>query len=345
MQFVTKTQAAPIKKVSSSTRMTLSNVIRGKQEKPLRVIVYGVEGVGKSTFAAQAPSPIFLCSEDGTAQLDIERFPTPRSWADVLEALRVLTYEDHDYKTLVIDTLDWLEPLCWAQVCAASGKHSIEDFGYGKGYVMAIELWRQFLSRLEVLERTRKVNIIMVAHATVRRVDDPYVGPFDRYRMKLHEKSSDLLREWVDAVLFARHEVVATEKKGRPRGVSSGARLIHTQWTAAFDAKNRFDLPEILPLAWDEFERAARAHAPASADKLRRELMELIPSLPDRERAETVLREWAGNNPARLAQLLDKVRAKVALIEGGVLHENDVATPTHEDNETETNDLILEATG
>jgi hypothetical protein len=137
--------------------------------------------------------------------------------------------------------------------------------------------------------------------------------------MKLHDKSSDVLREWVDAILFARHEVVTVERKGKIRGVSSGARVMHTQWTAAYDAKNRFDLPDTLPLAWDEFESAVRAHVPASGEKLKAELLELIPRLADPQKADKALREWAGDNPARLAQLLDKVRGKLSLQEGSEL--------------------------
>jgi hypothetical protein len=297
--------------------MTLANITRGKQDKPTRVIVYGVEGVGKSTFASQAPSPVFLCSEDGTSQMDVARFPTPRTWSDVLEAVRILSQEEHSFKTLVIDTLDWLEPLCWQYVCQAQNKASIEDFGYGKGYVFAVEQWRVLLQRLDQLSRTRKMHIVMVAHGTVRRVDDPQTGPFDRYRLKLHDKTSDLLREWVDAILFARHEVVTVERKGKIRGMSSGARVLHTQWTAAYDAKNRFDLPDTLPLAWDEFELAVRAHIPADAEKLKSELSELIPRLHDKTKAEKAFKEWAGDDPARLAQLLDKIRGKLALQESG----------------------------
>lgn len=294
--------------------MTLSNVTRGKQERPMRVIVYGVEGVGKSTFAAGAPSPIFLCSEDGTAHIDVARFPTPRSWPEALEAVRVLTHEEHSFKTLVIDSLDWLEPVCWAHLCQRSGKANIEEFGYGKGYVLAVDQWRDMLARLDLLVKTRKMNVVMVAHAAIRRVDDPQTGPFDRYRMKLHDKSADLLREWADAVLFARHEVITVERKGKIRGVSSGARLLHTQWTAAFDAKNRYDLPERLPLDFEVFEHAVRAHAPADPERLRREIEALIPRLaPERRQAAKRAIETLGGNAARLAVLLDRVAGEAAL--------------------------------
>lgn len=304
--------------VGAGSRMTLANVSKGKQERPLRVIVYGVEGVGKTTFGAEAPRPIFLCAEDGTSHLDVARFPSPRSWTETIEAVRELLRAEHDFKTLVIDSLDWLEPLCWTHVCQTGGKASIEDFGYGKGYVLAVERWRELLTNLDLLVRNRRMNVVMVAHSAVKRVDDPQAGAFDRYRMKLHEKTSDVLREWVDAVLFARHEVRVIERNGKPRGQSSGARLLHTTWTAAYDAKNRFDLPETLPLSWEDFEAAVRAHAPADPGKLKAELAELIPQLTGdtRAKAEEYLAK-NGEDAAKLAQLLDRVRSKVALAGAG----------------------------
>lgn len=300
--------------VGAGSRMTLANVSRGKQERPLRVIIYGVEGVGKTTFGAEAPRPIFLCAEDGTSHLDVARFPSPRSWTETIEAVRELLRGEHDFKTLVIDSLDWLEPLCWTHVCQTGGKASIEDFGYGKGYVLAVERWRELLTNLDLLVRNRRMNVVMVAHATVKRVDDPQAGAFDRYRMKLHEKTSDVLREWVDAMLFARHEVRVIERNGKPRGQSSGARLLHTTWTAAYDAKNRFDLPETLPLSWEDFEAACKAHTPADPAKLRAEIEGLLPQLDEETRAKAVdYLSKHGADPAKLAQLADRVRSKVVL--------------------------------
>lgn len=306
--------------VGAGSRMTLANVSKGKQERPLRAIIYGVEGVGKTTFGAEAPRPIFLCAEDGTSHLDVARFPSPRSWTETIEAVRELLRGEHDFKTLVIDSLDWLEPLCWQHVCLTGGKASIEDFGYGKGYVLAVERWRELLTNLDLLVRNRRMNVVMVAHATVKRVDDPQAGAFDRYRMKLHEKTSDVLREWVDAVLFARHEVRVIERNGKPRGQSSGARLLHTTWTAAYDAKNRFDLPETLPLSWEDFEAACKAHVPADPAKLRAEIEGLLPQLDEETRAKaTDYLGKHGSDPAKLAQLADRVRSKVVLqgSEGG----------------------------
>lgn len=301
------------------SKMSLANVVRGKQPKPVRVVLYGADGVGKSTFGANAPSPIFLCSEDGTNHLDVARFPAPKSWGDVIEALTVLTNESHEYKTLVVDTLDWLEPLCWAQVCVAGGKHSIEDFGFGKGYVMALDLWRQFLARLDHLSKTRNMHIILLAHAQVKRVERPDHDAYDRYLLKLHDKTAALIREWADAVLFSQHEVIvsgADKRTGaKAKGKSTGNRVVHTEWCAAFDAKNRFDLPEILPLDWDEFFDSVKNATPIPLEKLRDDALEMIGQLPEaeREKATKVLNEWAGQDRQRIVQLTGKIKTKIEI--------------------------------
>lgn len=311
---MTQQNRSLIAPAGAGPRMSLANVSKGKIEKPLRVAVYGVPGVGKSSFGAAAPKPIFLCAEDGTSHLDVERFPQPASWQDVQDGVAALLHDPHPYKTLVIDTLDWLEPLCWQRVALDERVSDIEKIPYGKGYAAAVTLWRTLLGRLDTLVRTRRMNIVLLAHAVIKRVDDPQTGPFDRYRIPLHEKTADLIREWVDALLFARHEVRTVERNGKTRGMSSGNRLLHTTWTAAYDAKNRFDLPDTLPLSWEDFEAACKAHTPADPAKLRAEIEELLPRLDDdtRAKAEKYLAEH-GDNAAKLAQLADRVRSKAAL--------------------------------
>jgi len=153
MQPVATQNGGPkLKVVPPPKRMTLTNVSKGKIAKPVRVLLFGVEGVGKTTFASKAPRPIFLGPEDGSSELDVERFPEPHSWPEILEAVDTLTAESHEYQTLVVDTLDWIEPFCWAQVCTKPDDKGIlhdqiEDFGFGKGYNKALDEWRVFLSR------------------------------------------------------------------------------------------------------------------------------------------------------------------------------------------------------
>ena len=266
---------------SPSRRMSLANVVKGRIVKPMRILMFGVEGVGKSTFAANAPEPIFLGAEDGTSELDVARLPQPTTWDDALEALAELTRAEHGYKTLAIDTIDWLEPLCWAKVVdRANDKDikTIEDFGYGKGYVAALDEWRVFLAALERLRAARGMHVVMLAHSWIKTFKNPEADDFDRYELKLHAKAGGLLKEWCDAVLFAQYETYANKdsKTKRVRGVSTGARIVQTRRTAAWDAKNRYDLPETLPLDWTAFADAVSAHRPADLATVKGKLAELL---------------------------------------------------------------------
>lgn len=289
----------------------LNKITRGRLVRPLRITLYGVEGVGKSTFGAAAPRPVFLCAEDGTSRLDVERLPQPKAWLDVIALVAALTTEEHPYHTLVVDTLDWLEPLCWAHVCQKSGKGDIEAFGYGKGYVAALDEWRVLLARLETLQAKRGTHVVLLAHAAARPHKDPAVdAEYKKWQLKLHTSAAGLISEWSDAVLFATHESYATKSDGKVRGVSTGERVLHTQWTAAYHAKNRFGLPETLPLDWAGFAEHALAPAPlASAAEQLAELELLLPKLPTdrRELAQQAIAA-AGEDPLKLAPILGKAR-------------------------------------
>lgn len=312
---ITPAQAPP--KTAQAPRMTLSAVTRGRIERPTRVLLFGVEGIGKSTFAANAPNPIFIAAEDGTAQLDVARFPEPKTWADVYAAIDVLLTEEHDYKTVVVDTLDWLEPLCWAQVVSRANSpkvKSVEDLGFGKGYVAALEEWRVLLARFEQLRIKRNMNVIFLAHSWVKTFKNPEDEDFDRYELKLHAKAGGLLKEWADAVLFARYETFSNtdEKTKRTRGVSTGARVVHTQRTAAWDAKNRYDLPPILPLSWEAYADAVAAHKPADPTKLKERIESLLESADEelREKVRAAVTK-AADNAAQLAKIADRLSAQV----------------------------------
>lgn len=243
----------------------LQNVVRGKISKPIRVLLYGVEGIGKSTFAASAPKPIFLGAEDGTSELDVARLPEPKSWADVFGMVTELTTGEHEFKTLVIDTLDWLEPLCWDAVCTRGDdkgrrKNSIEDFGYGKGYAAALDEWRKLVALVERMRAERSMHVITLAHCQIKTFKNPGGDDYDRYELKLHPKAGGMLKEWCDCVLFANYETLVDDSSGRAKGISTGKRVVQTQRTAAWDAKNRYGFPEQMPLAWKEFAGAIAAH-------------------------------------------------------------------------------------
>jgi AAA domain len=307
----------------ASGRMALGKVIKGRIAKPMRLLVYGIEGVGKSTFAAAAPAPIFLGAEDGTSELDVERFPQPQTWQDALEAVAELTTAPHDYQTLVIDTLDWLEPLCWTHVCRESrddnGRpfQSIEDFGYGKGYVAAHDQWRRLASDLETLRTKRHMHIILLAHSAIRTFRNPAGDDFDRYELKLHKAPSGYWREWSDAVLFASHDLNTVKKAGRVRGIMGNQRVLHTERTAAWDAKNRYDLPPRLALDWQEFADAASAHRPADRRTLLAMIEAQLGALADDakrvDRARAALaKAVADNDDAEIARIANKLAAIIA---------------------------------
>ena len=299
----------------AASRMSLTALIKGRQERPLRALLYGVEGVGKSTFGAMAPDAIFLGAEDGTAHLDVTRFPAPTSWTDILDAIRVLGTEGHAFKTLVIDTLDWAEPMLWKRICERDGKKDVEDYGYGKGYTAALDQWRVFLAYLERLRDKKQMHVILLAHSWIKPFKNPEGDDFDRYELKINNKAGGLVKEWCDHVLFANYETFASkdEKTKRIKGVSTGARLIYTTRTAAYDAKNRADLPESLPLDWSEFYAAVKAHAPADPTALKEEIERKAAELGgDTETMALKYLADAGDDAAKLAKLNSWCNGKLA---------------------------------
>lgn len=298
--------------------MTLASVKTGKTAQAPRVLIYGPEGVGKSAFACAAPSPIFICAEDGVAQLGPARFPEPQSWGDVLDAVDVLTMESHDHKTLVIDSLDWLEPLCWDYICKRDSKASIEDYGFSKGQkTIAPAEWRILISKIERMTRAKSMGVILVAHQHVKLFKNPEGEDFERYELAMDAKAAGMFKQWAEAVLFAQFETFVDKdsKTKRVRGVSTGARVIHTQRTAAFDAKNRFDLPPTLPLDWTAFAEAVAAHAPADPTTLKARIAKMLESVSDDELRAKVIKalEAAGEDAARLAKVSDNLSARIGI--------------------------------
>jgi hypothetical protein len=305
-----------------SGRMTLTAVRRGKiPDAPKRVLLYGPEGIGKSTFAMGAPAPIFLCPEDGTAELDVARLPEPHAWTDVLDAVRLLSREKHDFQTLVVDTLDWIEPLCWEHVCAEEGWKSIETPGYGKGYSEALKTWRALIAEIDKLRAARGMHVVMLGHSKVATFKNPEGEDYDRYSLKMHDKAGGLLKEWVDAALFANYEtfVDKASKMARGKGLSTGARVIHTERRAAFDAKNRYGLPETIPLSWEDFAVAAGLAAPAAhdADKvttLRTDVTALLATFANDAEYVAKVTQWmtsdSAQDPSKLAEMINRMRAR-----------------------------------
>lgn len=304
----------PPSKPAPVRRMTLSAVTSGKVVRPLRVLLYGTEGIGKSTFAASAPAPIFLGAEDGSDHLNVARFPQPETWGDIMDAVRTLATEEHSYRTLVIDTVDWAEPLCWRQVCAETRAKSIEALPYGKGYTAALEHWRALIVALGMLRDRKKMNVILLGHTHVKNFKNPEGPDFERYQLALHEKASGALRQWADELIFARAEVFVAKDGQRAKGVS-GERIAHTAGCAAFDAKSRHGLPERLPFSWADFAAAieeARNAAPSLRKDIESALSDLEALSPDVAVKARSFVASAGDDVAKLRPALNTIRARIA---------------------------------
>lgn len=236
----------------------IESIQKRQKNRPRRIMVYGVQGIGKSTFGAMAESPIFIQTEDGLGDIDADRFPLAKAYHDVVKAIESLYTSEHDYRTVVIDSLDWLERLIWSEVCRIKGVDSIEDIGFGKGYGFALAQWREVLEGLDALRADRGMQVILVAHSTVERFNSPETEPYDRYAPRLHRTASALIQEWCDEVLFAgyRVHVKKTDEgfgKKHVQGVGQGERVLRTTERPSHVAKNRLGLPDELPLDWNEY--------------------------------------------------------------------------------------------
>lgn len=237
--------------------MLMEKIEKGKVAKPRRLLLYGVHGVGKSTFAASAPSPIFIQTEDGLGGIECDKFPLTTSFADAIAALGELYTEKHQYQTVVIDSLDWLERLIWADVCRRRNVENIEAIGYAKGYVFALTQWREVLEGLTALRNDRGMAIVLIAHAKIERFEAPDTDAYDRYTPRLHKHANGLVSEWCDEVFFATYKVwtkrVGEGFEARTQAVGSGERIVYTAERPAYVAKSRLSLPGELPLDWEAY--------------------------------------------------------------------------------------------
>lgn len=229
-------------------------ITSGLQKKPYKTVIYGVEGIGKTSLAAQFPDPLFIDTEGSTARMDVRRYPKPTSaemlWNEVVEIINT-----RPCKTLVIDTFDWAERLMVEQICNTSQKKSITSFGYGEGFVQLEEQVGRFLNLLQDVIDVANINVVITAHAQIKAFTQPDAdNSYDRYEMKLGNKTtaktSNMLKEWADMVLFCNYKtfVVAKDEKGKKHKGTGGQRVMYTTHTPAWDAKNRDGLPEELPL-------------------------------------------------------------------------------------------------
>ena len=240
----------------------LESIQTGKSFLSPRLLVYGTEGIGKSTLASCTPKPIFIQTEDGLGEINCHKFPLAKSFDDVIAALTELYTQPHDYQTVVVDSLDWAERTIWDKLCQQYGVTSIEkvDGGYGKGYIHALTNWRQIVDTLALLRNERNMMVVLLAHSKVERFEDPEEATYDRYSPRLNKHAAALISEWCDAVLFATRKFVTkteaggfnrTRNKAVPVGADGGERILRCIGGPACIAKNRYDLPAELSLDWN----------------------------------------------------------------------------------------------
>ena len=233
----------------------LQSILTGKTDRPRIVTLYAVQGIGKSTWAASAPNPIFIQTEQGLDDIGCARFPLCRGWQCVLDNLTSLCAETHAFQSVVIDSLSALEPLIWAQVCADKGKKNIEDIGYAKGYKFALDYWREVTKALEFLRDRKGMHVILIGHSRVVRFEDPETEPYDRYEIDIHKDASAMIQRWSDEVFFGNYEVFTSEKgegfNRRVKAIGDGTRKLYTSERPGRKAKNRLGMPESIPMPRD----------------------------------------------------------------------------------------------
>jgi len=240
----------------------LSEVTLKAEIRPPRLVIYGKSKVGKTTFAAGIPGVVLLPAEEGEGILDVPRLPRPESYEDVLRTIAALIDEEHDYKALCIDTIDSVELLLWQAVCRDQSTDkrtytSVEDFGYGKGYVYADPYWTRLLKGLDLLRAKRRMVTVLIAHADTKTVNDPVHGAYDVIQTNLHKRANALLHAWADVIGYAeieRHVVTKGDKSKGQRETdvarTTGRRILNLEDAGGFIGGNRYGLPPKIDLSW-----------------------------------------------------------------------------------------------
>ncbi len=264
----------------------LSKIAKGGKPLPSRTFLLGMEGIGKTTFGANAPNPLFITSEDGLSEFpEVQRF-NPENWENVKSVVAELLGEDKtEFKTLVFDTSDWLERMIYDWVCADAGTDDINKAygGYGKGHDRATTELVVLLRSLDLLRAKHELRVVFLGHVHIKPFTDPAGESWDRWEAKGNKKFAGVIREWADCVLFATREVHKIKRQdGQGEKAAGGERMIHTTWHPGFDAKNRMSLPEKLPLSWDAYEAAEKGSEPEDLVERIQTLYPLVrPSMSD----------------------------------------------------------------
>ena len=292
----------------------LSQVKKGKIKKPHLVLVYGVDSVGKTTFGASAPKSVIVGPEAGSNNIDTSRIE-PKSFSEISSVIKELIDDKHEYETLVLDSLDWIEPLVWQHVCHEGKVDSIEKYGggYGKGYSRALEYWLQMIDSIKQLRERRSMNVVIIAHSQIKVFNDPaQPAPYDRYMLKLNEKASALWREFVDTVLFATFETFVEEKDGKKtKAYGDGVRVAFTERRPGFDAKNRFGLPVQIPFSWADYVTAVESANPDDPKKIKESINGMLELVADDELKTKVVEAMKGADAQKLHAIKNRLAIRI----------------------------------
>jgi len=227
-----------------------------KINRPPRLVVYGPHKIGKSTFGASCPAPVFIQTEDGLQGITTSAFDLCTDLNDVFACLNFLYEEQHQHKTVIIDSLDWLEKLIFADICKEKSLTDIGEIPYGRGYSLAENIWKNILNKLEELNLERRMMVVLLAHAKIEKFEDPERENYDRYSLDLQKKGAGLVSEWADILGFASYRVATLTKDAGfgqkvVKAKSTGERILNLEERASFTAGNRYQLPAQLPFSWD----------------------------------------------------------------------------------------------
>lgn len=295
----------------------LSCVTTGKKIGAQIHTIQGINGVGKTTWAASFPKPIILDLEDGSKHLDVTRLTSDKfpTLAAVQDTLKELISSNHEYQTVVIDSVESLEGLIFDAVCTEGKVASIELYeqGYGKGYTRSREMMRELFGQFKLLQ-AKSITVILVAHTQVKTVTDPLKNEtYDRVIMRANDKMASLIRDLSDNVFFATYKVFTTKEKGKTKAFSDDNRIMYTSWRAGHDAKNRLELPYELELSYEAFVEACNLPPSAAASDIASDIQAMSEKLDDNLKIEVkAMLEKFKNNPAKLKEVKNRLQKYVA---------------------------------
>lgn len=311
-------------------------ISRGKKARAQRVVIYGPEGVGKSSLAAQFPNPIFIDTEGSTDNMDVVRLDKPTSWTmlnnqiNFIKSNRVIDLDGKPYavKTLVIDTIDWAEALAVESICLLHNKKGIEDFGYGNGYVYVKEEIGRFLNKLQDLIEVG-INVVLTAHAQIKNFVQPdEMGAYDRYELKLGKKTSSqtapLVKEWADMVLFCNYKTyVISDDKTKKSKAQGGARVIYTEHHPAWDAKNRHGLPFEIPMDYGQIAHIFNIEKESDNDKQAQSRQSKVQENKQVEQLQFTEKQEGYNKKSLVQPEVKESKPKIEEVFGDIIVEKD----------------------